>query len=136
MVRHLAAEGFDADVWAGGTGATPVTQYSTVMETLAIVDREDRLDIRALGARLKAVGRGGALILVTGVPDSDLLEVQRLMAREYRTTVVLSATETSSSGEIAFQRAGAVTVNVTPTGSWAEAWTKATQKTWSSVSSG
>lgn len=136
MVRHLAREGFDADVWAGGTNATPVTQYSTVMETLAIVDREERLDIRAVGARLKAVGRGGALILVTGVPDSDLLEVQRLMSREYRTTVVLSATETSSSGEIAFQRAGAVTINVTPTGSWAEAWTKATQKTWSSVSSG
>ena len=136
MVRHLGREGFDADVWAGGSGATPVAQYSTVMETLAVVDREDRLDIRAVGARLKAVGRGGALILVTGVPDSDLLEVQRLMAREYRTTVVLSATETSSSGEIAFQRAGAVTVNVTPTGSWAEAWTKATQKSWSSVSSG
>ena len=76
------------------------------------------------------------LVLVTGVPDSDLLEVQRLMSREYRTTVVLSASETSSSGEIAFQRAGAVTVNVTPRDSWAKAWSKVVGKTWSNASSG
>lgn len=136
MVRHLAREGFDADLWAGGIGATPISQYGAAMEKLAIVEREGRVDIRAVAARLKAVGRGGALILVTGIPDSDLLEVQRMMSREYRTTVVMSASETASSGEIAFQRAGAVTVNVTPTESWAEAWAKVVGKSWSSVSSG
>jgi uncharacterized protein (DUF58 family) len=136
MVRHLVREGFDADLWAGGVASTPITQYSAVMERLAVVEREGRLDIRAVAARLKSVGRGGALVLVTGIPDSDLLEVQRLMSREYRTTVVLSASETASSGEIAFQRLGAVTVNVKPSESWAVAWTKAIGKTWSSVSSG
>lgn len=136
IVRHLAREGFDADVWAGGTTATPISHYSAVMEKLAVVEREGRLDIRAVGARLKTVGRGGALVLVTGVPDSNLLEVHRLLAREYRTTVVMSVTETASSGEIAFQRAGATTVNVSPTESWATAWTKVMGRTWSSVSSG
>lgn len=137
MVRHLARDGFDADLWAGGVGSTPISQYGAVMEKLAIVEREGRLDIRAVAARLKSVGRGGALVLVTGVPDSDLLEVQRLMSREYRTTVVMSASETSSSGEIAFQRAGAITVNVTPSESWAAAWTKVMGRgTWSNVSSG
>lgn len=136
MVRHLATEGFDADLWAGGVTSTPISAYSAVMEKLAVVEREGRLDIRAVASRLKSVGRGGALVLVTGVPDSDLLEVQRLMSREYRTTVVLSASETSSSGEIAFQRAGAVTVNVTPSESWAKAWAKVVGKTWSNASSG
>ena len=136
IVRHLAKEGFDADLWAGGVAATPISQYSAVMEKLAIVEREGRLDIRGVAARLKSVGRGGALVLVTGIPDSDLLEVQRLMSREYRTTVVMSASETSSSGEIAFQRAGAVTLKVTPTESWAEAWAKVVGKTWSNASSG
>lgn len=136
MVHHLAREGFDADLWAGGVAATPISQYGAVMEKLAVVDRERRLDIRAVAARLKSVGRGGALVLVTGVPDSDLLEVQRLMAREYRTTVVLTASETSSSGEIAFQRAGAVTVNVAPGEPWAAAWSKVVGRTWSNASSG
>ena len=136
IIRHLAREGFDADLWAGGVGATPISQYSAVMEQLAVVEREERLDIRAVASRLKAVGRGGALVLVTGIPDSDLLEVQRLMSREYRTTVVMSASETSSSGEIAFQRAGAVTINVTPSESWAAAWAKVVGKTWSNASSG
>jgi hypothetical protein len=106
IVRHLAREGFDADLWAGGVALHSDQQYGAVMEKLAVVEREGRLDIRAVASRLKSVGRGGALVLVTGIPDSDLLEVQRLMSREYRTTVVLSASETSSSGEIAFQRAG------------------------------
>ncbi|MEX0756994.1 MAG: hypothetical protein WD204_03520, partial [Acidimicrobiia bacterium] len=137
MVRHLAREGFDADLWAGGVSATPISQYGAVMEKLAIVEREGRLDIRAVAARLRSVGRGGALVLVTGVPDSDLLEAQRLMSREYRTTVVLSASETTTSGEMAFQRAGAITVNVTPSESWATAWAKVMGRgTWSNVSSG
>ncbi len=136
IIRHLAREGFDADLWAGGVGATPISLYSAVMEQLAVVERESRVDIRAVASRLKAVGRGGALVLVTGIPDSDLLEVQRLMSREYRTTVVMSASETSSSGEIAFQRAGAVTINVTPSESWAAAWAKVVGKTWSNASSG
>jgi uncharacterized protein (DUF58 family) len=136
IVRHLAREGFDADLWAGGPASTSIKQYGAVMEKLALVEREGRLDIRAVAARLKSVGRGGALVLVTGIPDSDLLEVHRLMSREYRTTVVMSASETSASGEIAFQRAGAVTVNVNPAESWAAAWAKATDRSWSGVSSG
>jgi uncharacterized protein (DUF58 family) len=136
IIRHLAREGFDADLWAGGVGATSISQYSAVMEQLAVVEREGQVDIRAVASRLKAVGRGGALVLVTGIPDSDLLEVQRLMSREYRTTVVMSASETSSSGEVAFQRAGAVTINVTPSQSWAEAWAKVVGRTWSNASSG
>ncbi|MDH4116185.1 MAG: DUF58 domain-containing protein [Acidimicrobiia bacterium] len=136
IVRYLAESGFDADLWAGGTSTIRVADYPQAMEALALVDSADHLDLRAAAGRLAGVGRGGALVLVTGVPDHVLLEVHRLFGREYGTTVVMTAAETTSSNEAAFHRAGATTVRVAPTDSWAEAWTKAMDRSWGSVSAG
>lgn len=134
IVRHLAESGFDADLWAGGTATIRVSDYQAAMEALARVTWMPRLDLRAAASRLANVGRGGALILVSGVPDHVLLEVQRLFGREFATTVVMTATETTSSNEAAFQRAGATTVRVPPNGSWAQEWAKAMDKAWGTIS--
>lgn len=136
VVRHLAGAGFDADLWAGGADATSISQYSAAMERLAQVDREDRVDIKAVGAHLRRIGRGGALFLVTGVPDHDLLEVHRLMTREYRTTVLLSASTARAGSEVAFQRAGVITMHAAPDDSWAAVWSKAVNRSWHGASAG
>lgn len=135
VVRHLARSGFDADLWAGGVDATSVGRYTAAMEALATVQPVDRLDIRAVAAHLRRVGRGGALVLVTGAPDHDLLEVHRLMSREYRTTVLLSVGD-AAGRELAFQQAGVITMHVTARGSWATAWSKGVNRLWHGVSAG
>jgi hypothetical protein len=93
IVRHLAETGFDADLWAGGTSTIRVADYAASMEALAQAMPMPQLDLRAAASRLANVGRGGALVLVSGMPDHVLLEVQRLFGREFATTVVMTATE-------------------------------------------
>ena len=136
MVRHLSSTGFDADLWAGGTNAIRVADYAAAMEALARVQTQPGLDLRGAAGRLAKVGRGGALILISGVPDAVLLEVHRLFGREFGTTVVLSAAETASSNEAAFHRVGAVTVRVAPGDSWTQAWSKAMDRSWGTRSAG
>jgi hypothetical protein len=130
VVRHLAATGFDADIWAGGTGTTRVADYAVTMEALALVQAAPRLDLSAVAGRLSTVGRGGALVLISGVPDHTLLEVHRLIGRDYGTTILMTAGETRSTNEAAFHRGGAVTIAVRPNESWAVAWTRAMDRTW------
>jgi hypothetical protein len=134
IVRHLAETGFDADLWAGGSSTIRVADYAVSMEALAQAAPMPQLDLRAAASRLANVGRGGALVLVSGVPDHVLLEVQRLFGREFATTVVMTATENASSNEAAFQRTGATTVRVAPHESWAQAWAKAMDRSWGTVS--
>jgi uncharacterized protein (DUF58 family) len=136
IVRHLSRSGFDADLWTGGAAVIGIGEYPLAMEALARVEPIANLDLRSAASRLLKVGRGGALVLVSGVPDHELLEVHRLFSRDYGTTVIMTATETSSSNEAAFHRAGATTVSVAPAGSWAVAWSRSMEKTWGRASAG
>ena len=136
VVRHLAQSGFDADLWAGGAQTLGVDSYSTVMERLAMVDVEEELDLRAVASRMRQTGRGGALVLVTGVADHELLEVHRLLSRDYRSTIVMSATDTSPTTLLSLQRAGALTIAVSPDDSWATAWSTLTNRQWLGTSAG
>lgn len=136
VVRHLARSGFDADLWAGGAQTLSVDSYSTVMERLAMVDVEADLDLRTVASRMRQTGRGGALVLVTGIADHELLEVHRLLSRDYRSTIVMAATDTSPTALHALQRAGALTMSVSPNGSWAQAWTSLTSGQWLGTSAG
>lgn len=133
VVRHLAASGFDAELWAGGSSTINVAQYATAMEALALVDTR-HIDIRSVGAHLSRTGAGGLLFLITGTPDHDLLGVKQAMARDYPTVVVMSATKETTGEIAAFQRAGAVTMTASPTDSWAAVWMQATTRTWHVVS--
>lgn len=136
VVRHLARSGFDADLWAGGAQTLGVDSYSTVMERLAMVDVEEDLDLRAVASRMRQTGRGGALVLVTGIADHELLEVHRLLSRDYRSTIVMSATDTSPTTLLSLQRAGALTLAVRPNDSWATAWATLTNRQWLGTSAG
>lgn len=136
VVRHLSRSGFDADLWAGGSSTISVDSYAAIMERLAIVSPEERLDLRAVASRVRQTGRGGALVLVTGVADHELLEVHRLLSRDYRTTIVMEATEATSTAQHALQRAGALTMSAPPSGSWAEAWARLTNRQWQTTSAG
>ena len=130
MIRHLAESGFDADLWAGGGTTTSIDDYSATMGLLAAVQPSGSVDIRSVAARLSAIGRGGALILVSGVADGDLLDAHRLFSRDYTTSIVMLAAEAASMNIAAFHRLGATTVTVSPQEPWAVAWNRALERTW------
>lgn len=136
VVRHLSRSGFDAEMWAGGATTVDLATPMAGMEMLADIQPTPHLDLRRAAGRLARVGRGGTLVLVTGVVDQQMLEAHRLFQQDYSSTIVLSASEATSANEAAFHRAGAVTVTVTPEKSWTTAWSRAMDKTWSSVSLG
>ena len=136
VIRHLSRSGFDAELWAGGATTVHVRQYTAAMEQLATVSPHPKTDIRAVAARIRQTGGGGALVLVTGVADHDLLEAHRLLSRDYRTALLMSATETTTSTEPAFQRSGALTLRTAPGESWAQAWTNLRSRTWHAASVG
>ncbi len=144
LLRHLYRSGYDADFSTGLTSilASEGRQYQRGMEALAVVEPHDRLDIRAACARLQRTGRGGALIIVTGTPDDDLLSAQRMLSTDYPSTILLSVIDDGSKQAISatgldgFQHAGAVTVTITPEESWAPAWVAATNRSWATASPG
>ncbi|MFQ5966795.1 MAG: DUF58 domain-containing protein [Acidimicrobiia bacterium] len=123
VVHHLHGFGFDSDLWAGGDpvpGRHPGA-YERAMEALAGAQLTPDADLRTGAARLRRAGRGGALVIVTGGPDSELLDIHRLMSSDYTRTVLL--TVAAAPDDLAeFQRSGAITVDVPIDGSWQEAW--------------
>jgi uncharacterized protein (DUF58 family) len=134
-IRHLFRQGFAADLWAGGApvSSNHASPYAAAMEALASVQPEEDLDIRAAATHLRRGTRGGALILITGVGDTDLLEAQRLLDRDFGRTILLSVSETTPASVVQFQRAGVVTITIGPHESWGPAWLKGVQATWSTV---
>ena len=88
-----------------------------------------------MASRLLHAGKGGALALITGRPDDDLLSVVRLLTDRYRVGVLLAATDEPGESVTSFQRLGVKTV-VTGTGEkWAPAWSNALgQRQWVSAS--
>jgi len=138
VIRHLLASGFDADLWAGGaviSSAEPGS-YAKSMETLAGVQPAEDLDLRASALRLQNGGRGGALVIVSGTPDDELLAVAQLLTRNFASTLLMSVAQHISPNVAGFQRGGTLTMAITPDGSWAKAWLDATKAAWPTVSAG
>lgn len=135
VIRHLYREGFAADLWTGGApvSSNAGSPYASAMEALARVQLEEELDIRAAAMHLRRGARGGALVLITGVGDNELLEAQRLLSRDFGRTVLLSVTDEPPESLVQFQRGGATTITVGPHDPWAPAWLKGVQSTWSTV---
>ena len=122
IVTHLVASGFDADLWAGDADPLDASRYASVMERLALVQPDPAIDIEAVATRIHHKGGGGALVIVTGVADRALLSVQQLLSRDYPTTVLMSASNTTSQTLVGFHRLGVTTISVTPDEQWAPAW--------------
>jgi uncharacterized protein (DUF58 family) len=138
VIGHLLASGFDADLWAGGaviSSAEPGS-YAKSMETLAGVQPADVLDLRASALRLRNGGRGGALVIVSGTPDDELLAVAQLLTRNFGSTLLMSVAQHISPNIAGFQRGGTLTMAITPDGSWAKAWLDSTKAAWPTVSAG
>jgi uncharacterized protein (DUF58 family) len=134
VITHLVKSGFDADLWAGDPDPIDASRYSAAMERLALVEPNDQIDIEAVAGRIRLKGGGGALVLITGVADRSLLSVQQLLSNEYRSTLLMAATSTTSQTLVGFHRMGVATVTVDPADDWANAWAKAMRSSWTAVS--
>lgn len=136
IVTHLIRSGFDADLWAGDAEPIDASRYTAAMERLALVQPDPSIDIEAVAGRIRQKGGGGALVMVTGVADRPLLSVQRLLSRDYPTTVLMTASDSTSQTLAGFHRLGVATVSVTPDEPWGPAWLTAMRSSWTTVSVG
>jgi hypothetical protein len=135
VVTHLVSSGFDADLWAGDADPIDASRYGSVMERLALVKPDPAIDIEAVASRIRQKGGGGALVIVTGIADRNLLSVQQLLSKDYPTTVLMTASQSTSQVLVGFHRLGVTTVSITPDELWAPAWMTGMRKTWSAAPS-
>ncbi|HEY7468023.1 MAG TPA: DUF58 domain-containing protein [Acidimicrobiia bacterium] len=136
IVTHLIGSGFDADLWAGDAEPIDASRYGPAMERLALVQPDPTIDLVAVASRIRQKGGGGALVIVTGVADRSLLNVQQLLAGDYPTTVLMSASASTSQTLVGFHRMGVTTVSVAPDQPWAPAWITAMRSSWTAASVG
>jgi len=138
-VAHLHQGGFSPELWATerAPGLRSSNRYSQAMEMLATVLPSHTLDLRQTVARLRRQGvGGGALVVVTGLPDDGVLAAFRVVAKDFARTIVMAVAERSDESLVTFQRAGAVTVTSSPGSSWAPAWRTAMEMSWATASAG
>jgi uncharacterized protein (DUF58 family) len=139
-MRHLYRHGFSPTVWSGQAQGTPVATsraYELAMEELATVQPTPDLEFGALMSRLRREGlAGGALVMVTGVLDSDGVTVFKTLGRDYYKTIVMSVSERENEALGQVKRAGAVAVTSGPASRWAPAWRDAMERTWSTATAG
>lgn len=138
-VSHLYKGGFSPELWAAerAPGTRSGSRYQQAMEMLATIQPTPHLDLRRTVSRLRRQGvGGGALIVVTGVPDDGVLAAFRVLAKDFSRTVVMAVTDGAADSVAMFQRVGAVTVVVGPDGGWGPAWRTAMELSWSTASLG
>jgi len=138
-VSHLYQGGFSPELWAAerAPGLRSGSRYQQAMDMLASVHSTPHLDLRSTVTRLRRQGvGGGALIIVTGIPDEGVLAAYRVLAKDFTRTVVMAVGDRTIDGGNSFQRSGAVTVMVGPDAHWAPAWRTAMEMSWASASAG
>ena len=140
VLRHLYANGYTPTLWAGrgsGTIVASAEAYAIAMEELAVVQPEVDLDLQAMVAKMRRGGMaGGVMVLVTGPPDDDDLGAFRVLGRDFYRTVVMSVADRTNEGILQFARAGEATAVTPTTGSWAQVWKEAMERTWSTATAG
>jgi uncharacterized protein (DUF58 family) len=134
VVAHLGGGGFAADLWAGG-GLLDVREPAVALEALARIQPFPAIDLKSVATRLRRTGPGGALVLISGRPDDELVGVMRMLASQYRVAVLLAATGEPTNLD-AFQRMGVRTVATGPGQIWAPGWNEAMGRVWAPASAG
>ena len=134
VVTHLVRSGFDADLWAGDAHTLDASRYSATMERLALVEADPDINIGAVAMRIRQKTGGGALVLVTGDADRDLLGVQQMLSGDYRSTLLMGVSSTTAQTLVGFHRMGVSTVVVKPEDEWAGAWMNAMKTSWNAES--
>lgn len=136
---HLYQGGFSPELWAAerAPGLRSGSRFQQAMDMLATVTPTPHLDLRSTVSRLRRQGvGGGALIIVTGIPDDGVLAAYRVLAKDFTRTVVMAVGDQTADNAGMFQRSGAVTVMVGPDSNWAPAWRTAMELSWSTASVG
>jgi uncharacterized protein (DUF58 family) len=139
VVSHLYRGGFSPDLWAGeqATGLRSGSRYGQSMELLAGIAPDPHVELRAAVTRLRRAGvGGGALVLVTGMPDDGILAALRVLSVDFTRTVVMAVTTPADDALPAVRRSGAVAVGVGPDAPWGPAWRTAMELSWSTASVG
>lgn len=134
VLSQLAKAGHATDLWTGESQLIDAGDYAGAMERLAIIAMDPHLDILHRASEVRSQGGGGALILVTGVADHDLLGVHGLLATDYSHSIVMTVASTTPQAVAAFNRLGAVTVQVSPGAGWSHAWKPKLRDNWDVVS--
>lgn len=127
VAMHLGS-GFAGDLWLG-SGLIDLAAPGTAFEELAVVQPAPAIDLRAVAARIRRQSRGGALILITGTPDEETLAVIRLLSQQYRTGVVLAATDRPGPILSGIQQLSIKTVVAGSGQKWAPAWSQSMGRT-------
>ncbi len=139
-ITHLFGEGFSPTLSTVTTPAQIVSSaesYTMAMESLATVQPQPHIDIEAVVAKVRRSGlAGGALVLVTGVPDKSDVAIFRLLGRDYLKTVVMAVTDANNETVATFRQAGAVAVVTAPGSKWSAAWRDAMERAWSTGTAG
>ena len=133
VVTHLVGAGFDADLWAGDAETIDASRYGSAMERLAMVEPNSEIDIAAAAGRMRNKAGGGALVIVTGTADRDLLSVHRLLSTEFRATMLMGVASTTSQTLAGFHRLGVSTITVAPGEGWSDAWLSTMRSAWAKV---
>lgn len=139
VVSHLYQGGFSPELWAAerAPGLRSDSRYTQAMEMLATVQVVRSLDLQRTVTRLRRSGvGGGALVLVTGIPDEAVVGAFRALYQDFARTIILAVVEHPGDTLIAFQRAGAITVPAGPGTPWALAWQTAMELSWSTATAG
>lgn len=104
------------------------------MQRLALVEPNPNLDIGSVALRIRQKIGGGALVLVTGNADRELLSVHQLLSSEFRATMLMGVSSTTSQTLVGFHRLGVTTLTVEPHEDWAGAWMSTMRSSWTDVS--
>lgn len=139
VATHLFQGGFSPELWAAerAPGLRSGSRFQQAMDMLATIAPTPHLDLRSTVSRLRRQGvGGGALVIVTGIPDDGVLAAYRVLAKDFTRTVVMAVGDRTANDAGTFQRSGAVTVMVGPDSNWSPAWRTAMELSWSTASVG
>ncbi len=138
VLHHFHSGGFVPQLWVGDSNRPPApTPYDLAMEKLAAVEMAKALNMTSAVFRMRKHGMsGGALVLVTGEPDDQILTVFQTLKRDYARTVLMVVADGESESTFPFRLAGAATVVANEDGDWAPAWSEAMRMRWPIASRG
>lgn len=134
ILTYLVSTGHATDLWTTESEITDAVHYSAAMELLAAIRTHDGLDIASAATQLRGRGGGGALVIVTGGADRELLAVNTLLAPDYSQTLLMLVSSSTPQAIIGYQRLGAVTVQVPPGSAWSHALQTAAKSSWETAS--
>ena len=138
VVHHFWAAGLTPEVWlADGIPVAGASRYHAAMERLAAAETAAGVDLRTVAAKLTRRGlSGGALVVVTGRPDDNLLASYQALSRDYARAFLMIVTAEETELTDVFRRGGVATAVVGPDEPWGPAWTTAMRSTWPTASAG